>query len=120
MIGRTGPSWCRFLQLMHSEWLKQETLSMEAIRLQSLQIVLNDNRIDYETGDMIRGNCVVALEGKLLRRHINVLLTCVGEIKWYESAAHNRYHYHDIHEFHDKKVFMELLYKHSPECKSGF
>lgn len=116
-IDSTSNSWFHMMNLMHTRWLQQEADSMETIRLQTLQVLLHDNRIEYETGDMIQGRCVVAIEGKLLRRHINILFTCVGEIKWYEAGAHNRYHYHDVHEFHDKKVFMELLYKHPPECE---
>lgn len=110
-------SWPYYGRLIRAFWLQQQLHDMEAVRLQTLEIVTHDNRTHYETGDLVKGRCILALEGILLRRHVNVLFTCVGEIKWFEAGPHNRYHPHEVHEFHDKKVFMELLFKYPPECK---
>jgi len=98
---------------------RQETMSQ--VKLQTLEIILHDNQINYETGDTVIGKCVIAIEGRIRRSMINILFTCVGTIKWYQQGPHSRYHNsHTVQEFSDKRVFMELLYKHPDECENEF
>lgn len=56
---------------------------MSQAKLQTLEIVLHDNNINFETGDTVAGKCIIAIEGRLKKSMINILFTCVGEIKWY-------------------------------------
>ena len=59
---------------------------MNQVKLQTLEIVLHDNLINYETGDTVVGKCIIAIEGRIRRSNINVVLTCVGNIKWYQQG----------------------------------
>lgn len=59
---------------------------MNQVKLQTLEIVLHDNVINYETGDVVGGRCIIAIEGRIRRNMINIILTCVGNIKWYQQG----------------------------------
>lgn len=54
---------------------------MNQVKLQTLEIVLHENQINYETGDTVAGKCIIAMEGRIQRSMINILFTCVGTIK---------------------------------------
>jgi hypothetical protein len=89
---------------------------MERYHINSMQIILEDHKPKYETGDYINGKLVISLNGDLLLSNIKISLTCLAEVKWTEQPGLKS----EGHAYHLRRKYLDYTYELPQEGKKLF
>ena len=88
----------------------------DRIHLTLMDIVLDNDKKEYQAGDKVTGVFKIAFKGRLNIKDLQLCLVCMAEVKWVENSGT---HYHRAgHVYYDKKKFLENTYVINEQCKS--
>jgi hypothetical protein len=80
--------------------------------INSKQIILDDNKSKYETGDRINGKLIISLNGELIPTAIKISLICLAEVSWTENGSKT-----GSRDYHLKRKYLDLTYELPQESK---
>jgi hypothetical protein len=81
--------------------------------INSMQIVLNDNKSKYETGDYINGKLIISLKGELIPSAVKISLICLAEVNWSENRGLKT----EGRAYHLKHKYLDQTYELPQESK---
>ncbi|CAG2117775.1 unnamed protein product, partial [Medioppia subpectinata] len=80
---------------------------MDRFHINDMNVILEDNKRVYQTGDYITGKLVLTLRGEILVSIIQIKMCCLAQVKWMEMPGLKS----DGHQFHIKRKYVELDYQ---------